>query len=74
MLFLYIFLSNFISAFTLYDFSKMLSTILLLKRSCFEFNECNSQFPLYCYIVKQSKLTASLATSLYYDFTLLYTR
>ena len=47
MLFLYIFLAHFISTFTLYDYSRSLSTMLLFKRSCYEFNEytCISQFP-----------------------------
>ena len=40
---MHIFLANFILAFTLYDFSRLLSTILLFKRSWYEFNECTSQ-------------------------------
>ena len=46
MLFLYIFLAHLISAFTLYDFSRLLSILLLFKRSWYEFNECTSQFSI----------------------------
>ena len=39
MLFLNIFLDHFISAFIIHYFSRLLSTLLLFKRSYYEFNE-----------------------------------